>query len=198
MDRHSARAPITTTQGTLDMKIQALPLWLPATLLAACLSTGCISMGGTKDNAQAAPAPGSKPAATAAAPASKIGPGMNERGEVIDSKKVEAGYGQKVKGLDDWEGEITGRPVPGSKFSQLKIGMSAAQVQSLLGQPSDQGAHPTGKAFIPFYFGSDKYRYEAVYKGQGRLLFASGAGFGWDANTHLIWIIHSTAEQGTR
>ena len=128
----------------------------------------------------------------------KIGPGMNERGEVTDPRKVEAGYGQKVKGLDDWEGEITGRPAPGSKFSQLKIGMSAAQVQSLLGQPSDQGAHPTGKAFIPFYFGSDKYRYEVVYKGQGRLLFASGAGFGWDANTHLIWIIHSAAEQGTR
>ena len=46
----------------------------------------------------------------------------------------------------------------------------------------------TGKAWIPFYFGSDRYRYEVVYKGQGRLLFASGAGFGWDANTHLIWI----------
>lgn len=178
------------------MKIQASNLWLPATLLAAALGTGCISTGGTKADAQAAPAPGSKPAA--AAPASKVGPGMNERGDVIDSKKVESGYGQKVKGLDDWEGEITGRPAPGSKFAQLKIGMSAAQVQSMLGQPSDQGAHPTGKAFIPFYFGSDKYRYEVVYKGQGRLLFASGAGFGWDANTHLIWIIHSAAEQGTR
>ncbi len=87
---------------------------------------------------------------------------------------------------------------PGSKFAQLKIGMSAAQVLSMLGQPSDQGAHPTGKAWIPFYFGSDRYRYEVVYKGQGRLLFASGAGFGWDANTHLIWIIHSAAEQGFR
>ena len=100
--------------------------------------------------------------------------------------------------LNDWEGEITGKPAPGSKFTQLKIGMSAAQVLSLLGQPSDQGAHPTGKAWIPFYFGSDRYRYEVVYKGQGRLLFASGAGFGWDANTHLIWIIHSAAEQGFR
>jgi hypothetical protein len=128
----------------------------------------------------------------------KVGPGMNERGEVTDPRKVEAGYGQKVKGLNDWEGEITGKPAPGSKFTQLKIGMSAAQVLSLLGQPSDQGAHPTGKAWIPFYFGSDRYRYEVVYKGQGRLLFASGAGFGWDANTHLIWIIHSAAEQGFR
>jgi hypothetical protein len=71
-------------------------------------------------------------------------------------------------------------------------------VLSMLGQPSDQGAHPTGKAFIPFYFGSDRFRYEVVYKGQGRLLFAGGAGFGWDGNTHLIWIIHSASETGTR
>jgi hypothetical protein len=165
---------------------------LPALLTLSVIITGCGSIG---LGAKSEPAP----AATAAAPvAPKAAPGMNERGEVTDPRLVEAGHGQKVKGLDDWEGEITGKPAPGSKFGQLKIGMSSAQVLSLLGQPSDQGAHPTGKAFIPFYFGSDKYRYEAVYKGQGRLLFASGAGFGWDANTHLIWIIHSAAETGQR
>ncbi len=174
------------------------PLRLAVPLLAtAWLAAGCISTGGTQPDAAATPAEQAKTAA-AAAPNSKVGPGMNERGEVIDPRKVEAGYGQKVKGLDDWEGEITGKPAPGSKFAQLKIGMSAAQVLGILGQPSDQGAHPTGKAWIPFYFGSDRYRYEVVYKGQGRLLFASGAGFGWDANTHLIWIIHSAAEQGFR
>ena len=166
-------------------------------LLAAVLAAGCGSVQNpfAKKDGEAAPAP----AAAAPAPSGpKIGPGMNDRGEVTDPRKVEAGYGQKVKGIDDWEGEITGKPAPGSKFPQLKIGMSAAQVLSMLGQPNDQGAHPTGKAWIPFYFGSDKYRYEVVYKGQGRLLFASGAGFGWDANTHLIWIIHSAAETGTR
>lgn len=167
---------------------------LPLALAAALATTGCISTGGTK--AESAAEPAAK--AAAAATESKIGPGMNARGEVTDPRKVESGYGQKVKGIDDWEGEITGKPAPGSKFTQLKIGMSAAQVLSMLGQPSDQGAHPTGKAWIPFYFGSDRYRYEVVYKGQGRLLFASGAGFGWDANTHLIWIIHSAAEQGFR
>ena len=167
-------------------------------LSAAALLSGCISMGGTKSEGSSA-APSTTATAAAAAPAKpKLGPGMNERGEVIDSRKVEAGFGQKVKGLNDWEGEITGKPAPGSKMAQLKIGMSAAEVQALMGQPSDQGAHITGKAFIPFYFGSDRYRYEVVYKGQGRLLFASGAGFGWDANTHLIWIIHSTSESGVR
>ncbi len=163
-------------------------------LCAASQLSGCISLGGTKSEGAST----SAPAAAAAPAAPKVGPGMNDRGEVTDPRKVEAGYGQKVKGIDDWEGEITGKPASGSKFSQLKIGMSAAQVQALLGPPSDQGAHVTGKAFIPFYFGSDRYRYEVVYKGQGRLLFASSAGFGWNANTHLIWIIHSASEPGTR
>ena len=166
-----------------------------AALLFAALLSGCASMGGSKSESTSAPAPA--PAAPAPA-SSKIPSGMNERGEVTDPRKVSAGSGQKVKGLNDWEGEITGRPVAGSKMSQLKIGMSAAQVRSIMGEPSDQGAHITGKAFIPFYFGSDRYRYEVVYKSQGRLLFASSAGFGWDANTHLIWIIHSAAETGVR
>ena len=160
-------------------------------LCAAAVLSGCSNVGGTK-GVSTSPSP-------AAAPASpKVGPGMNERGEVTDTRKVEAGYGQKVKGLNDWEGEITGKAASGSKMAQLKIGMSAAEVQALMGPPSDQGAHITGKAFIPFYFGADRYRYEVVYKGQGRLLFASSAGFGWDANTHLIWIIHSANESGVR
>lgn len=199
---------------------------LSALLMASGLMAACASLGGSKSEAPApapaptaAPAPAStgkpapasaaKPAAApAAAPApaatgSKIGPGMNERGEVVDSKKAEAGYGAKVKGIDDWEGEITGKPAPGSKFSQLKIGMPMQQVVNLVGQPSDQGAYLTGKAFIPFYFGSDRHRYEMVYKGQGRLIFASqaGGGYRWGGNElggNLIWIIHSANEQGSR
>ena len=170
-------------------------------LTAIGLLSACSSMGGGKSESAPAASTSAKPAAATAATApsgSKIGPGMDANGNVIDSKKVESGFGQKVKGMDDWEGEITGRPAPGSKFGQLKIGMSSAQVLSMLGQPNDQGAHPTGKAFIPFYFGSDRYRYEVVYKGQGRLLFASGASFGWDGNTHLIWIIHAANEGTTR
>jgi hypothetical protein len=163
-----------------------------AALLATVALAGCGSipgMGSGKSETAAAP--------VAAAPAGpKIGPGMNERGEVIDAKKVEAGFGQKVKGLNDWEGEITGKPVPGSKFSQLQIGMPMKQVLDIAGAPTDQGSYMTGKAWIPFNFGSDRYRHEAVYKGQGRLIFAGGAGF--DSNAHLIWIIHSATEGGYR
>jgi len=136
-----------------------------------------------------------KPAADASQP--KVPPGMNAAGEVVNSKEVTAGSGQKVKGMGDWEGEITGKPAPGSKFTQLQIGMPMQQVVNLLGQPSDQGAYMTGKAWIPFYFGSDRHRYEMVYKGEGRLIFAGGS-IGNFTGGNLIWIIHNGREEGMR
>jgi hypothetical protein len=160
--------------------------------LAALALAGCMATGGSGSGASA-----SGSSTTAAAPAQpKIGPGMNAAGEVIDPKKVESGSGRTVKGLNDYEGEITGIPVKGSKFAQLQIGMPMRQVLDILGPPTDQGAYVTGKAFIPFFFGSDRYRHEVVYKGQGRLIFAGSSGF--DSNAHLIWIIHSANETGYR
>jgi len=122
---------------------------------------------------------------------------MNDRGEVVDSSKVEAGSGKKVKGLGDWEGEITGKPAPGSKFVKLQIGMSMRQVTDIAGTPTDQGAYITGKAWIPFYFGADRHRFEAVYKGQGRLIFAGGS-MGDFMGGNLIWIIYNSNESGYR
>jgi hypothetical protein len=122
---------------------------------------------------------------------------MDANGVVVDPKKVEAGYGQSVKGLGDWEGEITGVPAPGSRFSELQIGMPLRQVQDILGPPTDEGAYITGKAFIPFYYGSDRYRYELVYKGQGRLVFAGGS-LADHSGGHLTWIIYSAADTGYR
>jgi hypothetical protein len=122
---------------------------------------------------------------------------MNSNGDVIDASKVEAGYGQKVKGLGDWEGEITGRPAPNSKFAQLKIGMGMKQAVDIVGQPSDQGAYITGKAFIPFYFGSDRHRFEMVFKNQGRLVFAGGS-LGDFTGGNLVWIIYCPTEPGYR
>ena len=173
------------------MKFSAHRLSTAAAWAAALLISGCGAMPGSKSASQPAPA-----ASTAAAPSSKVGPGMNERGEVVDPKKVESGFGQKLKGINDFEGEITGKPAPGTKFTQLQIGMSSKQVQDIVGTPTDQGAYITGKAFIPFFFGSDRYRHELVYKSYGRLIFAGSAGF--DSNAHLIWIIHSANELGYR
>lgn len=169
---------------------------LLATLFAAAAVTGgCVTMPGSKSSSDSGSA---APAAAPAAPAkAKVGPGMNEAGQVVDSSKVEAGYGQKVKGLNDWEGEITGKPAAGSKFTKLQIGMPMKQVTDLIGQPTDQGAYATGKAWIPWYFGSDRHRYEMVYKGQGRLIFAGGS-LGDFTSGNLIWIIHNASEGGYR
>jgi hypothetical protein len=122
---------------------------------------------------------------------------MNAAGEVVDPKLVEAGHGQTVKGVNDYSGEITGIPAPGSKFTQLQIGMPLRQVMDLCGPATDQGAYATGKAFIPFYFGGDRSRYELAYKGWGRLIFAGGS-IGQASGGNLIWIIHSSSETGYR
>jgi len=141
----------------------------------------------------------SAPAAAPAAPARASGPppGMNANGEVVDSKLVSAGSGQRVKGLANWEGEITGKPARNSTFTKLQVGMSMKQVTDLVGQPTDSGAYMTGKAWIPFYFGSDRHRYEFVYKNQGRLIFAGGS-LGNFSGGNLIWIIHNGHEPGYR
>ena len=111
--------------------------------------------------------------------------------------KAQTGDTQHVKGINDWEGDIVGKPAPTSKFTKLQIGMGIRQVMDLIGQPTDQGAYITGKAFIPFFFGSDRYRHEMVYKGQGRLIFAGGSA-GDFTSGNLISIIHNASEGGYR
>lgn len=168
-----------------------LPLAAASLLL---LLGGCVTMPGSSSSSGG----DAKPAAAAPAPAApKSTAGMNERGEVVDSSKVEAGSGQKVKGLGEWEGEITGKPAPNSKFTRLQIGMSMKQATDIAGQPTDQGAYMTGKAWIPFFFGSDRHRHELVYKGMGRLIFAGPGGMDVTSG-NLIWIIHNANEPGYR
>ncbi len=141
--------------------------------------------------------PAEKPSAVIvqSAPA-KGGYDLSKNKPVTDSTKVEAGQGTLVKGINDWQGEISGVQAANSRFARLKIGMSQQQVTDLAGQPTDQGAYVTGKAFIPFYFGSDKSRWEMVYKGQGRLIFSNQAGF--SSGYYLTWIIHNANEGGYR
>lgn len=78
---------------------------------------------------------------------------------------------------DESAGGIYGNPPAGSPFSKLKIGMSSNQVINLIGQPTDQKAYVTGKAWIPFYFGKDRSRMEFRYKGEGVITFAGSGGF---------------------
>ncbi len=168
------------------MKKQSFNVGLSAAVCAAAIGiAGCASNGGASPTS-AAPA--------AAQPS--VPKGMNEKGEVVDPKLIQSGSGKSVKGMNDWQGEIVGIPVPGSKFDQLKIGMSMAEVLSIVGPPTDQGSYMTGKAWIPFYMGSDKARTELTFKGKGRLIFAHSAGFG--TGQYLTWVIHSANETGYR
>jgi len=169
-------------------------LWAAAAAVALA-TAGCASRGGSGESQPAASAPAASAPAAPARGGSKAG--MDAKGNVVDSSKVEAGSGRTVKGLNGYEGEITGTPARNSRFTRLQIGMSAKQVTDLAGPPTDQGAYVTGKAFIPFYFGSDRHRYEMTYKGQGRLVFAGG-GMGDYSSGNLIWIIHNPNESGYR
>ena len=51
--------------------------------------------------------------------------------------------------------------------------MSMKHVYDLIGPPTDTRSFITGKAFNPFYFGTDNARTVALYKGEGRLTFSS-------------------------
>ena len=180
---------------------------IPATAIAALLVSGLV-IGGcqtteTKPSESSPPAekapakaePAKQQAPTAAQAPSATGTyNLSRNKTVTDSSKAQAGEGTLVKGIKDWEGEITGIPARGSKFAKLKIGMSRDEVYGLIGQPSGQGAYVTGKAWIPFYYGSDRVRWEAVYNGSGRLIFSQQAGWGGSSNFHLTWIIHSANE----
>jgi hypothetical protein len=167
----------------------ALPILV---LVVVGLLNGCAGTA-NRGNAGASNASPAQPAS-----ATGVAPGMNANGEVIDSKQVTAGSGTRVKGINGYEGEITGKPAKNSKFTTLQIGMPMKQVTDLIGQPTDQGAYITGKAFIPFYFGGDTYRYEMAYKGLGRLVFAGGSMMGNMGGGNLIWIIHNSNDSGYR
>ena len=124
------------------------------------------------------------------------GKGSSSSDAAPAAKKADANV-QHVKGINDTEGDIVGKPASGSRFSRLQIGMGMRQVTDLIGQPSDQGAYLTGKTWIPFYYGGDRYRHELVYKGQGRLVF-SGGSVGDLSAGRLTEIVNDASEDGYR
>ena len=63
-------------------------------------------------------------------------------------------------------------PPPDSPLAQVKHGMNDAQVRKILGDPDNSNTYPTGKSWIPFYFGSDTTRSDWMYRGMGRVVFS--------------------------
>jgi hypothetical protein len=52
--------------------------------------------------------------------------------------------------------------------------MTLSQVEKLIGPPTKQWTHPTGKASIPFYFGPDRWVIQYSYRHEGVLTLNSG------------------------
>jgi len=60
----------------------------------------------------------------------------------------------------------------GSKLAKVGAGMNDAQVRKVMGDPDNNNAYMTGKAWIPFYYGPDTHRTDWMYEGQGRVVFS--------------------------
>ncbi|PJK01120.1 hypothetical protein CO641_04165 [Lysobacteraceae bacterium NML91-0213] len=74
-----------------------------------------------------------------------------------------------------YTGEIIGTPAEGSKFAQLRIGMSMQDVQEIMdGTPDRFHTYESGKRWIPFYFGNDATRMQVLFRGEGCLIFTGG------------------------
>ena len=101
-----------------------------------------------------------------------LGACANNAGTNTPAAATSGPAANKVAGINGTEGEVNGTIRPGSKFSRVKIGMGATEVESIIGAPTDTAAHITGKAFIPFYFGGDTSQVEKFYKGEGQLTYS--------------------------
>jgi len=63
-------------------------------------------------------------------------------------------------------------PLAGSDLAKIQLGTSEYEVRKLLGEPDNTNAYMTGKAWIPFYFGTDVARTDWMYTGKGRVVFS--------------------------
>ncbi|PKO39398.1 MAG: hypothetical protein CVU31_17200 [Betaproteobacteria bacterium HGW-Betaproteobacteria-4] len=109
-----------------------------------------------------------KPQTAAAAPAPAPAAKESTAGKACNPCVVKSKDGT-------FDGEVYGSIPPGSKWAKLQIGMHQSEVERILGTTSNIRGYVTAKAWIPFYFGGDSHRYEAVYAGQGSVAYTGGS-----------------------
>ncbi|MGJ7610354.1 MULTISPECIES: hypothetical protein [unclassified Variovorax] len=81
-----------------------------------------------------------------------------------------------VAAEEDEERSTVGQPVPGTAIAQLRTGMTYEEARKIMGKPDGEMVNNTGKAWIPTFNGTDRWRHYLAYKGQGVLIFAGAAG----------------------
>ena len=103
---------------------------------------------------------------------------------------------REVKSRDgSFSGEIVGKPAPGSKFAKLLIGMQMNEVQEVMGQAPDRShTYESGKRWIPFYFGNDARRIQALFKNEGCLIFTGGNVWGGAAGDLVLIEVDPTGK----
>jgi hypothetical protein len=80
------------------------------------------------------------------------------------------------------------KPIPkGHIFQKITAGMSENDVRKILGEPSDRRDYVTGKAFIPYYYGSDTSRSDWIYKGKGHIVFSRNR---WNGSLSVIEVLY--------
>lgn len=124
-------------------------------------------------------APPAKEAAPAAA-ATGVGAADSAIGKSCNPCVVKARDGS-------FDGEVYGTIPAGSKWARLRIGMEQPEVERLLGVSNNVHAYPTAKAWIPFYYGTDRTRYEVSYPGQGSVSYTGGS---WGGGRGVLMMIN--------
>jgi hypothetical protein len=83
-----------------------------------------------------------------------------------------------------------------SPLAKIKKGMPESEVESILGRPTSQDNHTTGKQFIPFNFAAkDTMRLVYYYKGIGRVEFSFGS---WGQRNGAVNIVSDKNDPGYR
>ena len=155
-------------------RLSASPIVAACGVIVLSLAvTGCATR-----SESAAPAPA--PADTAGRPV----PPASQGAQAVPAARSGATPATRiVKSRDGrFEGEMVGTPAPGSKFARLAIGMTMEEVTRLIGGPDNIVRHETGKRWIPFYYGNDAQRMQALYRGEGCLTYTAGNVFGGGGN----------------
>ncbi|MEN1940801.1 hypothetical protein WCE41_07005 [Luteimonas sp. MJ246] len=93
-----------------------------------------------------------------------------------NDRGADAPRGVETRSMDgSFTGEVIGQAAPDSGFAKLRIGMSPQEVQEIMDRvPDRHHSYESGKRWIPFYYGNDARRMQALYRGEGCLIFTDG------------------------